>query len=150
MLSDADATVAFAAHLARALATVRGGVIHLRGDLGAGKTTLARGLLRAFGVQGAIRSPSYTLMEPYELGDRRALHLDLYRLQAEEIDQLGLDDYPPEETLWLVEWPERAAGLLPPPDLDLQLTVERQGRRLDWSASARWQEVGARLAADFT
>lgn len=126
-LADADATAALGARIAQA---VPRGLIHLEGDLGAGKTTLARGLLRARGVTGAIRSPTYTLMEPYRTPAGPVLHMDLYRLRDPlEIENLGLSDYPPAETLWLVEWPDKAAGLLPAPVLRVQLAPQGQGRR---------------------
>ncbi|KAF1709979.1 tRNA (adenosine(37)-N6)-threonylcarbamoyltransferase complex ATPase subunit type 1 TsaE [Pseudoxanthomonas kalamensis DSM 18571] len=102
-------------------------VIHLQGDLGAGKSTLARALLRRLGVQGAIRSPTYTLVERYPLEDGEAWHLDLYRIaEAAELDFLGLDEG--EARLWLVEWPERGGNALPAADLRLELAVEGQGR----------------------
>lgn len=105
-------------------------VVQLQGDLGAGKSTLARALLRALGVQGAIRSPTYTLVERYPLADgQEAWHLDLYRIgQAEELDFLGLDEG--SASLWLVEWPERGAGALPPTDLIVALDIEEDGRRV--------------------
>jgi tRNA threonylcarbamoyladenosine biosynthesis protein TsaE len=121
-LADAAATVAAGAALGRATAHRPGLVVYLRGELGAGKTTLARGWLRALGADGAIRSPTYTLVEPYELNGRSTLHVDLYRLQGPaELEQLGLADTPPDRSLWLVEWPERAGGRLPPADLDIFL-----------------------------
>lgn len=111
-------------------------VVQLQGDLGAGKSTLARALLRALGVQGGIRSPTYTLVERYPLGDgHEAWHLDLYRIgQAEELDFLGLDEG--SASLWLVEWPERGAGALPPTDLIVVLEIEGQGRRARLSAAS--------------
>lgn len=111
-------------------------VMQLRGDLGAGKSTLARALLRALGVQGAIRSPTYTLVERYPLADgQEAWHLDLYRIgQAEELDFLGLDEG--GASLWLVEWPERGAGALPPSDLIVDLEIEGQGRRVRLTAAS--------------
>ncbi len=106
----------------------RQAVVHLQGDLGAGKSTLARALLRALGVQGAIRSPTYTLVERYPLPGGEAWHLDLYRIgSAGELDFLGLDEGAAD--LWLVEWPERGAGALPPVDLVVALAIEGQGRR---------------------
>ena len=104
-------------------------VMQLQGDLGAGKSTLARALLRALGVQGAIRSPTYTLVERYPLADgHEAWHLDLYRIgNAQELDFLGLDEG--SASLWLVEWPERGAGALPPTDLEVALDIQGQGRR---------------------
>lgn len=116
--------------LARALATTQPGhaVVYLRGDLGAGKSTLARAWLRALGVTGTVRSPTYTLVERYPLGAAgEALHLDLYRIgDAGELEFLGLDDVP--AALWLVEWPERGAGALPRPDLEVALEIAGPGR----------------------
>jgi tRNA threonylcarbamoyladenosine biosynthesis protein TsaE len=128
-LPDEQATAALGAALAQVLSTRGAGTIHLVGDLGAGKSSLARGFLRALGASGAIRSPTYTLLEPYQLGVHRALHMDLYRLvDAEELHQLGLSDYPPDSTLWLVEWPQRGVGVLPPPDVEVQLAISGAGR----------------------
>ena len=128
-LPDPEATDRFGA----VLAATRPGraVVHLRGDLGAGKSTLARALLRSLGVQGAIRSPTYTLVERYPLpaGDD-ALHLDLYRIgDPGELEYLGLD--PAEGALWLVEWPERGIVSLPPADLDIALALDGSGRVAD-------------------
>ena len=84
----------------------------------------------ALGVRGAIRSPTYTLLEPYELPGRLLVHLDLYRLaEPRELEPLGLRDYPPERCWWLIEWPERAAGRLPPAELTVDLSHEGQGRQ---------------------
>lgn len=133
LLADAGATERFG----QALATTRPAqaVVHLRGDLGAGKSTLARAMLRALGVQGAIRSPTYTLVERYALADGgEALHLDLYRIgDAGELEFLGLDDA--RAALWLVEWPERGQRALPPPDLVVELAISGSGRRAGLSAS---------------
>lgn len=104
--------------------------VHLCGDIGAGKTTLARALLRALGVEGPVRSPTFTLMERYPLHPGEAVHMDLYRLSDPgELDFLGLDDLHEEVDLWLVEWPERGAGVLPPADLTVSLTTAGEGRR---------------------
>ncbi len=140
-LADAAATEAAGARLARLLATQQGLVVFLHGDLGAGKTTLVRGWLRAWGVTGPIRSPTYTLVEPYELdgelAGRSLLHLDLYRLSAaEELEQLGVYDTPPESSVWLVEWPERGGGELPLPDLSIFLQVSGTGREIRLEPSA--------------
>jgi tRNA threonylcarbamoyladenosine biosynthesis protein TsaE len=110
-------------------------VLYLHGDLGAGKSTLARALLRALGVRGAIRSPTYTLIERYPLAvgqggaTEEAVHLDLYRIAAAaELDFLGLDDLAAQAVLWLVEWPERGGHALPPADLHVRLAIAGEGR----------------------
>lgn len=97
-------------------------VVYLTGDLGAGKTTLTRGFLRALGAKGPVRSPTYTLVEVYDLGPITALHLDLYRLRdPSELDELGLREWAKADHVWLIEWPDRGAGKLPGPDLSLTL-----------------------------
>lgn len=131
-LDDEADTAAFGAALASVLAARPGAVVYLYGDLGAGKTTLARGLLRGCGVGGAIRSPTYTLLEPYSVAGRELLHMDLYRLRdPEELHQLGLVDYPPERTVWLVEWPQRGAGVLPPADISIAMRTDGKGRNVE-------------------
>lgn len=148
-LPSAGSTAALGAAIAAGLAAGRGGVVELRGPLGAGKTTLARGLLRALGVAGAIRSPTYTLLEPYELEGRTIVHLDLYRLNDErELEPLGLRDYPAERCWWLVEWPERAGGRLPPAELVVTLSHDGPARRAGLSGPLA-AAVAAR-AADST
>ena len=139
LLPDAESQTAFGERLAVLLPT--GLVIYLRGDLGTGKTTLARGILRGLGHHGPARSPTYTLIEPYEIGTRRVYHLDLYRLaDPEELEYLGLRDLLAEEALWLIEWPERGAGLLPPPDLTIAIDYlppdRPQGRHMTLSAAS--------------
>lgn len=126
-LPDADATDRLAQALA--LSAPRPAVVLLHGDLGAGKSTLARAWLRALGVTGAIRSPTYTLVERYPLATGgEALHLDLYRIgDGAELEFLGLDDA--DAALWLVEWPERGGDALPPADLRISLAMEADGRR---------------------
>lgn len=146
-LPDETAT----AELARALERTREGraVVFLHGELGAGKSTLARAWLRARGVEGAIRSPTYTLVEHYPLASGgNALHLDLYRIGAAgELEFLALDTDDAE--LWLVEWPERGSGALPPPDLEIALAIDGHGRSAVLTpgtpAGEAWQ---ARLLAD--
>ncbi|HSW14696.1 MAG TPA: tRNA (adenosine(37)-N6)-threonylcarbamoyltransferase complex ATPase subunit type 1 TsaE, partial [Solimonas sp.] len=133
---------------AAALRGQPGAVVFLEGDLGAGKTTLARGLLQAMGVQGRVRSPTYTLMEPYQAGGRTILHMDLYRLADPlELHNLGLADYPPAETLWLVEWPEKGGALLPSPELRVTLQLQGGGRRADLHCEDPLRRA---LAAEFS
>jgi tRNA threonylcarbamoyladenosine biosynthesis protein TsaE len=125
-LPDTEATQALGLALSQ---RIRHGVVYLEGDLGAGKTTLVRSWLRALGVTGAIRSPTYTLIEPYE--EVQVLHLDLYRLnQPEELWQWGLDSYDPHQGwLWLVEWPSKGLGALPAATMVVSLSNEGEGRR---------------------
>ena len=126
-LADETSTADLGARLAAVL-DGRAAVIALQGDLGAGKTTLVRALLRSLGVGGAVRSPTYTLVEPYEVGAQRVFHLDLYRLaDPEELEYLGIRDL--DGALQLIEWPERGEGWLPPVDLWLHLAyAEGPGR----------------------
>lgn len=131
--ADAAATEALGAALAASFepAPQRAVVVLLHGDLGAGKTTLARGLLRALGVSGSVRSPTFALLEPHDTSRARVIHLDLYRLSsADDLEALGLADYDEAGTLWLVEWPERGAGALPAADLELRLTAGAAGHEI--------------------
>jgi tRNA threonylcarbamoyladenosine biosynthesis protein TsaE len=122
-------------------------VIGLSGDLGAGKTTLVGGLLAALGHEGAVRSPTYTLIEPYHLAGRDVNHCDLYRLRhPSELDDLGIRDLLTPRSLLLVEWPERAEGRLGTPDLTLELGYLDDGRDVEVSGST---EAGQRVLAAF-
>lgn len=129
-LKDAEATARLGAALATLFRPGFARIVYLHGDLGAGKTTLSRGLLRELGVSGAIRSPTYTLLEPYETPTLQLIHLDLYRLHdPSELEQLGLRDYAMGKTSWLVEWPPRAGGQLPKPDVEVWLTHDGPQRQ---------------------
>lgn len=143
-----DAMVNFGEVLGRACAGR--GIIFLHGDLGMGKTTLCRGVLRAYGHHGSVKSPTYTLVEPYDLGGRRLYHFDLYRLaDPEELEYLGIRDYFEDDDLCLIEWPQRGAGWLPRPDLEVTISVEGQGRSIECHAqTARGQQILASLLAD--
>ncbi|MCG8433821.1 MAG: tRNA (adenosine(37)-N6)-threonylcarbamoyltransferase complex ATPase subunit type 1 TsaE [Gammaproteobacteria bacterium] len=120
---------ALGAGLARLLLDRQGAVIYLSGPLGAGKTTLARALLKTLGVQRHVHSPTYTLVEAYSINSRSVWHLDLYRLSdPEELEFLGLRDVDPGNDICLVEWPERGTGHLPPADVSITLEMRDPGR----------------------
>ncbi len=131
--------------LAAAVGAARGnpGVIFLHGDLGAGKTTLVRGFLRALGYAGAVKSPTYTLLEPYLIGELPVYHLDLYRLAAPgELEYLGIRDLLEQRAVLLVEWPEQGVGELPEPDLTVDIEYRDEGRRLCIAAATpRGEEI---------
>lgn len=134
-LVDSAATEALGAELAAELPSRA--VVFLHGELGAGKSTLARAMLRRLGVTGAIKSPTYTLVERYAIAGGEAAHLDLYRLAAaEELDFLGLDELAVMARLWLVEWPERGLAHLPAPDLEVTLGVSGAGREARLQAAS--------------
>ncbi len=130
-LHDAAATEALGAALGRAYIGAGQGsaVVYLRGELGAGKTTCVRSLLRTLGVGGLIRSPTYTLLEVYQPAGMTCVHADLYRLQGPlEVEELGLRDYFDADCLLLVEWPERGGAALPSPDIEVTLAYRGEER----------------------
>ena len=138
---DETELIAFAQRLAGVVG--EGGVIHLHGDLGAGKTTFARALLRALGVGERVKSPTYSLIESYLVGDLAAHHLDLYRIaDPGELEWLGLADLATGKHLILIEWPERAGNAVPAPDLILHLAHAGSRRALRLEAESargrRW------------
>ena len=107
-------------------------LVFLEGELGAGKTTLARGILRGLGFPGHVKSPTYTLVEPYEFASHLVYHFDFYRIRdAEELEYIGLDDLFGERAIKLVEWPEKALGRLPRPDRVIRIRVENDGRVIE-------------------
>ena len=134
-LPDEDATLALGAALSTALEP--GTIVHLRGELGAGKTTLVRGVLRGLGWRGPVKSPTYALVEVYELSRLHLHHFDFYRFHdpREWIDA-GFRESFSGANVSLVEWPEKAAGLLPPPDVEIALTASGSGRNASLRASS--------------
>jgi tRNA threonylcarbamoyladenosine biosynthesis protein TsaE len=128
-LEGEDAMEAFGRRIASVTQGV--GTIFLEGNLGAGKTTLSRGIIRGLGHAGAVKSPTFTLVEPYEIGAIRAFHFDLYRLvDPEELEFLGIRDYFDGAALCLIEWPQKGAGFLPKPDLTITISAATAGRSL--------------------
>ncbi|EWH00227.1 tRNA (adenosine(37)-N6)-threonylcarbamoyltransferase complex ATPase subunit type 1 TsaE [Halomonas sp. BC04] len=142
-LDDEDRQVALGRRLGRALGGQ--GRVYLEGELGAGKTTLTRGILRAHGHEGAVKSPTYTLVEPYEIGGMRLYHFDLYRLgDPEELEFIGGRDLFADDALCIVEWPCRGAGWLPEPDLRITLSLGEPGRAASLEA---FSELGRSVLA---
>ncbi|TWX66379.1 tRNA (adenosine(37)-N6)-threonylcarbamoyltransferase complex ATPase subunit type 1 TsaE [Colwellia demingiae] len=131
-LADEAATIAIGSGLAEVLksATVQQAlVVYLNGDLGAGKTTLTRGFVRGMGHKGNVKSPTYTLVEPYELGEWRVFHFDLYRLSdAEELEYMGIRDYFNNDCCCFIEWPEKGTGLLAKADLIINIAYQDEQR----------------------
>ncbi len=122
-------------------------VLHLRGDLGAGKTTLARGILRGLGHEGRVKSPTYTLVEPYQFSRLYLYHFDFYRfLDPEELEASGFREYFNPESVCLVEWPEKVPDL-PAADLEISLRPEKQGRTIEITAHT---EAGRRCLDKLT
>lgn len=126
-LADEAASLALGAQIAQQFPA--GGIIKLYGDLGAGKTTVVRGLLRELGYQGTVKSPTYTLVEPYQLAERVIYHFDLYRLaDPEELEYIGIRDYLDQEALCLLEWPDKGGAYVPKAHLMLTIDLHLAGR----------------------
>src|SRR5258705_6061260 len=133
-LPDEDATLALGAAIARALEP--GLVFYLRGELGAGKTTLARGVLRGLGYEGRVKSPTYALVELYTVSRLHLHHFDFYRFQdPKEWIDAGFRESFNGRNVSLIEWPERAGGMLPPADLDIALGLLATGRSVELTSS---------------
>ena len=144
LLADTEATVAFGKTLADHIQTLDRGVItFLHGDLGAGKTTLTRGFVQGMGHKGNVKSPTYTLVEPYELANWQVYHFDLYRLaDPEELEYMGIRDYFGEKCCAFIEWPEKGKGILPSADLIINLAYSDEQRTVTLQAeSAFGQQV---------
>ena len=150
-LADEDETIAVGGYLANIVLTQikqEGAaqpalIVYLNGDLGAGKTTLTRGFVRGMGHKGNVKSPTYTLVEPYELPPWQVYHFDLYRLgDAEELEYMGIRDYFTENCCCFIEWPEKGAGILAEPDIVIELEYQDEQRKVAlFATSARGESV---------
>ncbi len=146
-IADDRAMRDFGARLAAA--SPAEGVLYLIGELGAGKTTLVRGFLQGLGHQGAVKSPTYTLVEQYQVAQRNIHHLDLYRLaDPEELEFLGLRDWLQEKALLLIEWPQMAQGVVPRADLVVNIDYDGPARVIHLEAlSAQGEGIVSALAS---
>ena len=113
-------------------------IVYLRGDLGAGKTTLVRGALKALGHQGLVKSPTFTLVESYSLPPYEIYHFDLYRISdPEELDYIGIREFCNKQTICFIEWPDLGKPMVPKPTLEISIEYHEQGRLVDITAPAR-------------
>lgn len=126
-------------------------LVFLRGDLGVGKTTLCRSLIRAMGHSGSVKSPTFTLVEPYACASKNIYHFDLYRLNdPEELEFLGIRDYINDHSLCLIEWPERGDSILPKPDLDITMRISSKKRELSLQPyTANGEQACAHIYSNF-
>ena len=128
-LNDTEATEQFGASLYKILPAKC--VVFLQGDLGAGKTTLVRGFLRASGYNGTVKSPTYNIVQEYAIAQQAVFHFDLYRLSSpEELEWIGINDYFAQQSICFIEWPDLGLGFLPEPDIIIALSQQEQGRML--------------------
>ena|SRR3990167_2349158 len=135
LASEKDMFV-FADKVAKAIKN--GAIIFLKGSLGAGKTTFVRGVLRAFGFHGKVKSPTYALLEPYEIDQHKIFHFDFYRINSpKELDFIGVEEYFLPAFICLVEWPEKGESHLPTPDLLFEFTVKNETRELTITAHTK-------------
>jgi tRNA threonylcarbamoyladenosine biosynthesis protein TsaE len=142
-IESEQAMLEFASRVAKAIES--GAVIFLNGPLGAGKTTFTRGFLRAFGYHGKVKSPTYTLVEPYEFDGQVIFHFDFYRLDnASELEHIGLNEYFTRHSICLIEWPEKGFPLLPTPDVICDIAFAGEGREVRVEAGT---ERGERILA---
>jgi tRNA threonylcarbamoyladenosine biosynthesis protein TsaE len=146
LLEDEQATVAMGGVLAQNI--TQGAVIYLHGDLGAGKTTFTRGVVQGFGHTGKVKSPTYTLVEPYELENQSIYHFDLYRLSdPEELEFMGIRDYFNDKSICMIEWPEKGAEFLATADLELTLEYVAQKRKVSiMGQTQKGEEIVDRLS----
>ncbi|SFC53737.1 tRNA (adenosine(37)-N6)-threonylcarbamoyltransferase complex ATPase subunit type 1 TsaE [Pseudoalteromonas denitrificans] len=145
LLEDEQATVSMGRLLAQNI--TKGAIIYLYGDLGSGKTTFTRGVVQAFGHKGKVKSPTYTLVEPYELANQNIFHFDLYRLaDPEELEFMGIRDYFSQQSICMIEWPEKGADFLASADLELTLEYVAQKRKISiMGKTPKGQEIVERL-----
>ena len=135
-LKSEEETLAFAAQFAKAITS--GATVFLEGVLGAGKTTFVRGILRGFGFQGKVKSPTYALLEPYEIDHHKLFHFDFYRINhAKELQYIGIEDYFLPEFICLVEWAEKGEDHLPMPDLLCEFIIKKNIRELTVTAKTK-------------
>jgi len=153
ILTDTDATVSLGNNLAKSIQQLEHGLTaYLNGDLGAGKTTLTRGFVQGMGHQGNVKSPTYTLVEPYDLGEWQVYHFDLYRLaDPEELEYMGIRDYFSDKSCAFIEWPEKGYGILQGADLIINLAYSGEQRQVNILAeTAKGQQVLLQLQAQYS